>query len=616
MASQTYSSGWVPNININGFQDHKHPQKDKAGYQDLKESNFWKTISWGANRKQPSFPTRTELYKYRQKEIVPDISYDIDKDGVVGHRDYFIGKSFDLDRDSILNEKEKAECDKALRDGWLDKFSLGHEKRGIYEPRVQQRRGKMLRDDNGGVISETYPPHFNADNVPKHTTVTDLKNDRLAELKACANERSEKWFDDNPIRFRELKPKQEFFVENPAITSIKQRAEADHQEQRVRSGLLPVMGYVNPERELMQPTLAYVDNPEFHTRVELKEHRKKCMKRDLEQQRQRGEETMVPNSVRRAKYEAGCTKFRQSDLVEKTRTQMFEQRRRDKLEYDRTHFGLQNTQYPRYSDQTAAWWELQKKVARPEGFITPRPELKRTASAPSTLAPLKVTDTAIPYFAQQYVAEKDMQADVEAEINKEEREKYTRKGKEFFDYGAKTRHKWTSEQIALGALKNKKRIFDDIKQLKTTLHDHMPIDMLSSFEYIRQIAQKDWKDKKAAGVNPSVMAQQNNPNNKNSSDIKSSSEGKRPRSVVSSRPGTRSFDPTCSDMPNFQTVVINNSGDVDPNMMDRTSLARTGARSSKKGVIPRYKGEDFGVRSGGFQRMEQLANNLKDSTGS
>lgn len=39
----------------------------------------------------------------RRKEFVPDISFDLDGDGVVGNRDLVIAKLFDKDGDGKLN---------------------------------------------------------------------------------------------------------------------------------------------------------------------------------------------------------------------------------------------------------------------------------------------------------------------------------------------------------------------------------------------------------------------------------------------------------------------------------------------------------------------------------
>lgn len=52
----------------------------------------------------------------RRKEFVPDISFDLDGDGVVGNRDLVIAKLFDKDGDGKLNAQERANADAAIRD--------------------------------------------------------------------------------------------------------------------------------------------------------------------------------------------------------------------------------------------------------------------------------------------------------------------------------------------------------------------------------------------------------------------------------------------------------------------------------------------------------------------
>ena len=70
----------------------------------------------------------------RKQAQVPHISYDFDGDGVVGARDYFIGKSFDKDRDDRLSKTEKATAVRALENGWLDQFSFGHDQAASKRP--------------------------------------------------------------------------------------------------------------------------------------------------------------------------------------------------------------------------------------------------------------------------------------------------------------------------------------------------------------------------------------------------------------------------------------------------------------------------------------------------
>ena len=46
---------------------------------------------------------------------MPHPSFDLDGDGHVGDRDYFLAKRFDKDGDGKLNEKEKAEAIAAIK---------------------------------------------------------------------------------------------------------------------------------------------------------------------------------------------------------------------------------------------------------------------------------------------------------------------------------------------------------------------------------------------------------------------------------------------------------------------------------------------------------------------
>ena len=55
-----------------------------------------------------------------------DPSFDIDGDGVVSNMDLFIALRFDKDCDGKLNEKEKLECFKALKEqNFEDRFLFG-----------------------------------------------------------------------------------------------------------------------------------------------------------------------------------------------------------------------------------------------------------------------------------------------------------------------------------------------------------------------------------------------------------------------------------------------------------------------------------------------------------
>jgi hypothetical protein len=52
--------------------------------------------------------TMTKLKEVRRKEILPDISYDLDGDGFVGGRDYVIARRFDEGFKNYLTTDERS----------------------------------------------------------------------------------------------------------------------------------------------------------------------------------------------------------------------------------------------------------------------------------------------------------------------------------------------------------------------------------------------------------------------------------------------------------------------------------------------------------------------------
>jgi hypothetical protein len=70
---------------------------------------------WGGQPGSNPRKTKTELTSMRQKQRMPDISFDLDGDGYVGNRDYVLSKVFDKDRDGRLNSGERKEALEAIK---------------------------------------------------------------------------------------------------------------------------------------------------------------------------------------------------------------------------------------------------------------------------------------------------------------------------------------------------------------------------------------------------------------------------------------------------------------------------------------------------------------------
>ncbi|CAD7945145.1 unnamed protein product [Amoebophrya sp. A25] len=590
--------GAVPNYDTFGHQHYKHPFRDKSNFYEERENNYWKTVCpWGTNATHQLNPTRTSLMESRKQQSVPHISYDIDGDGVVGARDYFIGKSFDKDRDDRLSESERKEAIKALKNGWLDQFSFGHDQAGSKRPYpVVQRRGKIMTIDNGSVMQETYPKHWNAETVPKHTTFTEMANDRTAELKMAANDKINKWCEENPRLVYEQPVSQEWSVKDPPIKRISERAEAEHQQARVRAGLQPVASFVNPDREMRAPGLEYNNSPEFKSRRELIEVRRGLQVADLEAARRHQEEQYIPLSVRKSKYEAACTKFRASQQTEKTLTQMKEQRRRERIEYDRRHFSAPEKAEFRYSDQDQYWFETVRRATNEEKGVSQEDadriqgktsaDFARARSVPPPT--FKVTEQ-IPYAHDTHAphAENiDLPEHVEGGSIKERKSRCRA-----WHNGGKTKWKYTTDVIKTGGLRNAARLFDSMQPEKLSAVDFIPLDTYSSFEVIRKGAMRKHAELKAHTKDHGLKSR-----------LSEIPKNKKERGSAASLSGTgvnsRSHG---SELP---SMVVANETRVGAPMMDRTSsLWRANTTGHN---VAHFRAEDFGVRTGGFQRLEQV----------
>ena len=66
--------------------------------------------------------TRTKLLQMRKTSQIPDPTFDLDNDGMVGGKDLVLSKHFDRDQDGRLNTAEKTEATEAIQNGYADKF--------------------------------------------------------------------------------------------------------------------------------------------------------------------------------------------------------------------------------------------------------------------------------------------------------------------------------------------------------------------------------------------------------------------------------------------------------------------------------------------------------------
>lgn len=108
----------------------------------------------------PEKMTVTKLKEMRKREILPDLSYDLDGDGFVGGRDYVVARRFDEGFKNYLTEEERGKVKKALQEGYENKFVWNVEASGAQRPyRIMQKRGVIVDGDDFLGVTDTYPKH-------------------------------------------------------------------------------------------------------------------------------------------------------------------------------------------------------------------------------------------------------------------------------------------------------------------------------------------------------------------------------------------------------------------------------------------------------------------------
>lgn len=216
--------------------------------------------------------TRTKLLENRRKEKIPDITYDLDRDGFVGGRDYFIAKKFDKDQDGKLNEIERKAAYEAIYNNYEDQYVWNLENQGSKRDyRIMQRRGKIIDADNFMPIQETYPRHPLSSKLPMVKSLSELKSKRKEVNREDIDKKMSEFSKNNPTQI---------ITENIAINTSKPKfatyseyKEFNKKMAREKVGLKPENDEITSNIKI--PSLDYVYEPKNKTQSDLKQERKK-----------------------------------------------------------------------------------------------------------------------------------------------------------------------------------------------------------------------------------------------------------------------------------------------------------------------------------------------------
>lgn len=470
VAGEAAKDSHVPHYNLFGQQHHRIPFKDKGHFKVVQERPDW--------TREPRHRTRTELLQARRTAKHADLSYDIDGDGAVGPTDYFIGKQFSHEQDHRLNSSERERVVRALEEGFLDRYSFGHEQAGAKRPfPVKQARGKIVTVDNAHELNEVYPAHYNAHKNPPFKTATDLSHYRKAELTNAADKLKNDWDEKHPA----------FLVEPPVPRdptprskgkSVEVRREARKREARAMAGMDELSSFVNPNREEQETGVDYRHCPPHSTRTGLRETRKAQLREDLQNTRLEGETDYIPKVARHTWQDDFDYEERRPDPKALTLTKLRQMRKEENVEHNMRNFKLVDPEHPRFSDGVEPWWKTKADyVEEPPKCLLKeiKDPTKEVTGKPTEIYPSRPSARGITSSQGSSVVSKGSAATVEVPHD---------------TLADRTIKRWTTEFVPQGVAERVPRYFDGVKQAATYSTDTAAMESFSSFDCIQREASK------------------------------------------------------------------------------------------------------------------------------
>jgi hypothetical protein len=221
--------------------------------------------------------TRTKLLENRKKEKVPDITYDLDRDGYVGARDYVLAKRYDKNNDGKLDDKERKEAYEAINKNVEDNFVWNLDNQGSNRGyRILQKRGKIVDAEDFMPLRETYPEHPMTSIQPPLKTLNDLKARRKHSTKIDIDEKILKR--EEATKLMKMNENVNYNIipasDGPReYQTLKEKKKKEHQQARLNCGLKETEDDIKIKDK--DPSLNYVHNPKHKTYKDLKDEIRK-----------------------------------------------------------------------------------------------------------------------------------------------------------------------------------------------------------------------------------------------------------------------------------------------------------------------------------------------------
>ena len=337
-----------PKYDIFGYL--KPPHKCRDQYNVLSERDNIK-IPWNEKAtNKTGVSTRTELLARRHLERIPDISYDLDKDGYVGGRDFVIAKRFDVDNDGKLNEQEKKAAYEGIANNIEDNYIWNIDNQGGTRPfRLLQKRGKIIDAEDFLPIQDTYPRHPISEIKPHVTTYGQLKEKRKKATIEDINKNIADWDKRNPPV--DMSNYVSSYATNKPLHSSQSEIKLEnHRAARIKCGLEPDEKDIKDSSK--DPTLQYVYNPKHKTKGDIENE---FQKENLEESKKLMQMKHKDEVTRLNEREDEIFAKLYSEEDRKTYTKLQNQRRKETNEYNIKTFsnqtlGVHGHELPKFSE--------------------------------------------------------------------------------------------------------------------------------------------------------------------------------------------------------------------------------------------------------------------------
>ena len=312
---------------------------------------------------QPQIKTHTELKSKRKLDLLPDPSFDLDKDGYVGHLDLFLSKQFDKDKDGKLNKLERETAENAIKSGYLSNFKFGLDSIGPNTNlRTIQKRGVIVENDDLEKLKETYPI-IRHTSLPSFTSRTQMINFRKT------GQQTSRPF-ENVFRIEVTQPIQDSSKKEPKFTS------AEAIKAAYRNSIREKMGMTEPKDLKIEssPSLNYMSQPSYPSQSSMNQEKRKELLKNLHN-------NANYNHINREKHLLEREKLLISHKEGKTYAEIKEKMRLETNEYNQKVFsnitiGVHGKELPKFSDNQKEFWKSR------QDYVENPTTLTKTVSSP------------------------------------------------------------------------------------------------------------------------------------------------------------------------------------------------------------------------------------------